>query len=435
MTDDLKYQSGFGNYFESEAVPNTLPKHQNNPQVCPKGLYSEQLSGTSFLAPTHENQKTWLYKIRPSVTHGSFKPYSNKNIQSAPIGDTPCPPDQFRWDPLPTPSGKTDFLDSLFTVCAAGDAHSQSGCAVHLYHANASMDQKCFYNSDGDFLIVPENGRLILKTEMGRIQVGPGEIAVVQRGIKFQVNLIDNIARGYICENYGSHFILPYRGPIGANGLANERDFQTPTAYFEDDDRPMMMVTKFEGHLWETKTHSSVFDTVAWHGNYAPYKYNLAHFNTMNTVSYDHPDPSIFTVLTSPSNKPGTSNIDFVIFPPRWMVAQNTFRPPYYHRNIMSEYMGLVHGVYDAKPKGGGFVPGGGSLHNCMTAHGPDSQAFENASKVDLKPEYYDNTLAFMFETCMALRPTKQALSASFLQKDYITESWGGLKKEFKDKL
>ena len=170
-----------------------------------------------------------------------------------------------------------------------------------------------------------------------------------------------------------------------------------------------------------------VIDVVGWHGNYAPYKYDLTRFNTMNTVSFDHPDPSIFTVLTSPSAKPGTANVDFVIFPPRWMVGEDTFRPPYFHRNVMSEYMGLINGVYDAKPAGG-FEPGGGSLHNCMTPHGPETEAFNAASNAKLKPEYLGSTLAFMFESSLVYSPTRHGLETPALQKNYLN-CWRGMKR------
>lgn len=432
MKMDLNYQNGFGNYFQTEAIEGTLPEGQNSPQRCAKGLYAEQINGSSFLAPSHENLKTWMYRIKPTVAHDAFQPYKKTNIVTAPDSGHDAPPDQIRWDPVPAPIEETHFIDSLKTIVTCGDAHSMTGCATHIYHCNASMDGKAFSNADGDMLIVPQAGEILVKTELGRMHVAPKEICMVPRGIKFQVQLLGKSAYGYVCENYGAHFVLPYRGPIGANGLANERDFETPVAYFEDDDNDMHIITKFQGAMWENVQKGSVFNTVAWHGNYVPYKYNLDLFNTINTVSYDHPDPSIFTVLTSPSARPGTSNIDFVIFPPRWMVAENTFRPPYYHRNVMSEYMGLITGVYDAKPSGGGFTPGGGSLHNCMTGHGPDAEAFKKASEAKLEPERYKDTLAFMFETSMVLKPTKYALNDGIRQKDYIKESWGGLKKHFR---
>jgi homogentisate 1,2-dioxygenase len=235
-------------------------------------------------------------------------------------------------------------------------------------------------------------------------------------------------SRGYICENRGSLLRLPDLGLIGSNGLANSRDFLTPVAAFEDGDGDFEMIAKFGGKLFRAPIDHSPLDVVAWHGNYAPYKYDLRRFNAINSVSFDHPDPSIFTVLTSPSDTPGTANIDFVIFPPRWMIAEHTFRPPYFHRNIMNEYMGLIFGVYDAKAEG--FTPGGASLHNCMSGHGPDAATFEQASSATLEPRYLGDTLAFMFETRLPLHPTQTALAAPQLQRDYW-KCWQGLKKNF----
>jgi homogentisate 1,2-dioxygenase len=290
------------------------------------------------------------------------------------------------------------------------------------------MERRVFYNADGEMLIVPQDGTLIFHTEFGRIGVTPGEICVIQRGVKFRVELLEDTARGYICENYGALFRLPDLGPIGANGLANARDFETPVAAYEDVEDDWRIVSKFQGQLWEAETDHSPLDVVAWHGNYAPYKYDLARFNCMNSVTFDHPDPSIYTVLTSPSEIPGTANCDFVIFPQRWMVAEHTFRPPWFHRNFMNEFMGLVRGQYDAKAEG--FVPGGCSLHNCMAGHGPDAATYEKASTADLKPVKTEDTLAFMFETRFVCRPTKYALETADLQHDYY-ECWQGLKKHF----
>jgi homogentisate 1,2-dioxygenase len=429
MPDALNYMSGFNNEFSTEAIHGALPVGQNNPQLAPMGLYAEQLSGTAFTAPRGENKRTWFYRIVPSVGHSDYQPFAQQYFATAPYHIVPAPPDQFRWDALEFPSTKTDFFSGIRTICASGSAEMNIGSAVHLYVANESMGDSAICNHDGDFLIVPQSGGLVIRTECGVMNVMPGEIAVIPRGFKFQVNLVSSNARGYICENYGLHFDLPYRGPIGANGLANERDFLTPVAAFVDEARPMQLVSKFLGSFYKCELKRNPFDVVAWHGNYYPYKYDLAKFNTMNTVSFDHPDPSIFTVLTSATAKAGTANIDFVIFPPRWMVAEKTFRPPYYHRNIMSEYMGLVHGVYDAKPDGG-FVPGGGSLHNCMSAHGPDAAAFNAASNSDLKPIYQGNTLAFMFESSTVYRPTRFALEDRIRQKNYL-KCWDGLNSHF----
>jgi homogentisate 1,2-dioxygenase len=424
----FQYQSGFGNDFATEAIAGALPVGQNSPQKAPFGLYAEQLSGSPFSAPRAMNRRSWLYRIRPSVLHKPFKQISNGLIRTGPFNEIPSTPNQLRWDPLPLPKKPTDFIDGLMTMGGNGDVGASVGAGIHIYAANAPMRDRFFYNADGELLILPERGRLLIHTELGRLEVAPGEICVLQRGLKFQIDLPDGEARGYICENYGAHFKLPDLGIIGANGLANSRDFLTPAASYEDREGDFRIVAKFQGDLWEAIIDHSPLDVVAWHGNYAPYKYDLANFNAINSVSFDHSDPSIFTVLTSASDTQGTANVDFVIFPPRWMVAEHTFRLPYYHRNVMSEFMGLIFGQYDAKAEG--FVPGGASLHNCMSAHGPDAEAFERVINADLKPERYEKTLAFMFETRFVIRPTKFAMETASLQKDYF-ECWQGLKKRF----
>jgi homogentisate 1,2-dioxygenase len=428
MTDTLQYQSGFGNHHETEAETGALPLGQNSPQAAPLGLYAEQLSGSSFVAPRHENLRTWLYKIRPSVRHSKFAAVQGSNLRSRPFNEIAASPDQMRWNPVPIPEKQTDFIDGLVTIAGNGDSASIRGSAVHIYAANKSMTDRYFYNADGDLLIVPEMGALKVATELGVLTVTPWEICVIPRGVKFQVELLDATARGYVCENYGPPFKLPHLGPIGANGLANPRDFLAPVARYEEKKGDFELITKFAGKLWQASLDQSPLDVVAWHGNYYPYKYDLRLFNVINSVSYDHPDPSIFTVITSPSEIPGVANVDFVIFPPRWMVAEKTFRPPYYHRNVMSEYMGLIEGVYDAKVEG--FVPGGGSLHNCMSAHGPDAQTFNNASQADLKPQRIDNTLAIMFESSLIYSPTKFAVESGLLQSNYM-ECWSTLEGKY----
>ena len=424
----FKYQSGFGNEFATEAVKGALPIGQNSPQKAPLGLYAEQFSGTAFTAPRSFNKRTWTYRIRPSVLHKPFARIDNRLLVSK-FDEIETTPNQLRWNPLPMPDAETDFIDGLTTIAGNGNLFSQVGIAIHIYRANVGMTDRFFYNADGEMLIVPEKGRLGILTELGALQIGAGEIAVIPRGLKINVQLGDHEARGYICENYGAQFRLPDLGPIGANGLANPRDFETPVAWFEDREGEMEIVAKFGGNLWSCKSDHSPLDVVAWHGNYAPYKYDLSRFNTIGSISFDHPDPSIFTVLTSPSHETGTANCDFVIFPDRWLVAENTFRPPWYHRNIMSEYMGLIFGQYDAKEEG--FVPGGGSLHNQMSAHGPDLDAFEKASNAELKPQKLTDTLAFMFESRYIIRPTRFAMEASELQPEYF-EVWQKLKKNFK---
>lgn len=430
MTDRNSYMSGFNNEHATEALPGTLPELGNTPQKVAYGLYAEQLTGSAFTAPRSQNKRAWLYRIRPSVVHKPYEPLKHKTLRSTPFKEIEnATPNQLRWDPLELPSKPTDFIDGLHTMAGNGSTDGWAGLGVHVYAANASMKNRYFYNADGEMLFVPQQGALALRTEMGALSAKPGEIAVVPRGIKFAIDLPDGPSRGYVCENYGAPFQLPDLGPIGANGLANPRDFLYPVAAYEEIEGTIELIGKFGGHLWRAEMGHSPLDVVAWHGNYAPYKYDLAKFCVVNTVSYDHLDPCIFTVLTSPSYPPGTANIDFVIFPPRWMVATDTFRPPYFHRNVMSEFMGLIHGVYDAK-EGGGFNPGGCSLHNCMSAHGPDAAVFEKASNMDLKPQYLDSTLAFMFESRFMMRPTKFAMESKTLQKDYY-KCWQDLPKLF----
>ncbi len=417
----LVYQSGFGNEHQSEAIAGALPQGRNSPQRVALGLYAEQVSCSAFTAPRADNLRSWQYRLRPSAEHSAYRKIGNGAIRTAPCHEVAAPPDRLRWNPLPLPTAATDFIDGLITIATNGDARLQHGIAVHLYAANQSM-RRCFYNADGELLIVPQQGALTLKTEFGILDVAPGEIAVIPRGIKFRIEVVGAV-RGYVCENYGLPFRLPELGPIGANGLANTRDFLAPVAWYEDVSGETEVVAKFGGNLWSHTMPGSPLNVVAWHGNYTPYKYDLARFNTINTVSYDHCDPSIFTVLTSPSGTPGTANVDFVIFPPRWMVAENTFRPPWFHRNLMSEYMGLIHGAYDAKAEG--FLPGGGSLHNCFSAHGPDKATFDKASSVELKPHKMENTLAFMFESRYVFEPTALALTGPELQKNY-DGAWNG---------
>ena len=427
------YMSGFGNEFATKALPGTLPVGQNSPQRVAHGLYAEQLSGTAFTAPRGENRRSWLYRIRPAAMHGTFEPLAHDTFHND-FGDGPVMPDQLRWNPLPLPESGVDFVDGLYTMAGNGSAAAQHGVGIHLYAANRSMDGRFFYDADGELLIVPQQGRLRIATELGVLEVEPQEIAVVPRGIRFRVELPDGPSRGYVCENFGTLLRLPDLGPIGSNGLANPRDFLTPHAAYEDVEgaalgKDFELVAKFQGHLWRADIGHSPLDVVGWHGNYAPYKYDLRRFNAIGSISFDHPDPSIFTVLTSPSDTPGTANLDFVIFPPRWLVAQHTFRPPWFHRNIASEFMGLVHGAYDAKAEG--FAPGGCSLHNCMSGHGPDAATFDTASEADLsKPDVIADTMAFMFETRAVIRPTAQAIDAAHRQRDYQA-CWAGLRKRF----
>ena len=424
------YMSGFGNTFETEALAGALPVGRNSPQKVNYGLYAEQLSGSPFTAPQAVNQRSWLYRIRPSVKHtGRFRKVDRGLVRTAPERDErELPIGQLRWGPTPIPRDKLTFVSGLRTMTTAGDCDTQAGMAAHVVLVTESMKNEAFFNADGEFLIVIQENSLRFRTEFGAISSEPGEVVVIPRGVIFRVELVNGPARAYVCENYGGAFTLPDRGPIGANCLANPRDFLAPVASYEDLEGPHTLTVKWGGELYQTDVPHSPIDVIAWHGNYYPYKYDLRRFSPVGAISFDHPDPSIFTVMTSPSETPGTANIDFVIFPERWAVADNTFRPPWYHRNIMSEFMGLVYGVYDAKPEG--FVPGGMSLHNQMLPHGPDADAFNHASNVELKPVKLTNTLAFMFETRFRQRVTKYAASLDTLQDNYI-DCWNGLKKNF----
>jgi homogentisate 1,2-dioxygenase len=423
--DTLPYQSGFGNEFASEALPGALPVGQNSPQKVPYGLYTELLSGTAFTVPRSEVRRTWLYRIRPSANHPRYQRLDSQLVHG---GLGAITPNRLRWNPISQPQGQADFIDGLECLTATHEPEQTAGVSVYRYAANASMS-RVFFNADGELLLVPQAGRLRLVTELGILQVGPLEIAVVPRGMRFRVELIEDVASGYVCENHGQALRLPDLGPIGSNGLANPRDFMAPVAYYEERDEPTELVQKYLGELWSTTLDHSPLDVVAWHGNNVPYKYDLRRFNTIGTVSFDHPDPSIFTVLTSPGSTHGMANIDFVIFPPRWMVAENTFRPPWFHRNLMNEFMGLIQGAYDAKADG--FSPGSASLHSCMSAHGPDHVSTTQAINAELKPHKIDNTMAFMFETGPVLRPTRHALDTTTLQADYDA-CWSGLEKTFR---
>jgi homogentisate 1,2-dioxygenase len=424
-----QYLSGFGNQFVSEGRSGALPQGRNSPQQAPLGLYAELISGSAFTAPRHLNQRSWLYRRQPSVVSGTHELYSQPFLKSGAADGVAMPPDPQRWAPIPIPEAPTDFVDGLRTIILNGDPEAQSGMAAHLYLANRSMDARAMVNADGEMLLVPQQGQLTITTELGILDVSPGEIVLIPRGMAFKI-AVDGPSRGYVCENYGAAFRLPELGPIGSNGLANARDFLVPVAAFEAEQaRPYEILRKFGGAMWRGMQPRTPFDVVAWHGNLAPLKYDTAHFNAIGSVSFDHPDPSIFTVLTSPSDTEGTANCDFVIFPPRWLVAEDTFRPPWYHRNVMSEFMGLIHGQYDAKPEG--FKPGGMSLHDSMVPHGPDAEAFEKASAATLAPHKLDNTLAFMFESRWRFRPTAYAMGHSARDTNYA-QCWAALRDQFK---
>ena len=427
---DPAYMPGFGNDFETEALPGALPQGMNSPQKVNYGLYGEQLSGTAFTAPGHQNERTWCYRIRPSVRHqGRFSRIAMPLWKSAPnVIDDVTSLGQYRWDPVPHSDEALTWLTGMRTMTTAGDVNTQSGMAAHVFLVTQSMQDAYFYSADGELLVVPQEGRLRFATELGVLDIGPQEIAIIPRGLVYRVELLEGPARGFVCENYGQKFTLPGRGPIGANCMANRRDFKTPVAAFEDREVPSTLTVKWCGQFHQCDIAQSPLDVVAWHGNYAPVKYDLRTYCPVGSILFDHPDPSIYTVLTAPSGIEGTANIDFVLFRDRWNVAENTFRPPWYHKNVMSELMGNIHGQYDAKPKG--FVPGGISLHNCMLPHGPDRAAFEAASNADLAPQKLENTMSFMFETRFPQHLTEFAARVAPLQDDYV-DCWDGLDKKF----
>lgn len=422
-SNKLQYLTGFGGHFETEAVPGALPKGRNSPQRPNHGLYAEQFSGSAFTAPRHENRRSWLYRMRPTADHRPYRRYDGAGLFAPGPVDEPLAPNRLRWDPPADLPEDADFVDGLATMMVNRDPSDLSGVAIHIYRASRSMANRVFVDADGELLIIPQTGTLRLFTELGRMDLPPGWVGIVPRGMKFRVE-VDGEARGYVAENYGAMFRLPDLGPIGSNGLANARDFETPVAAYEDVDRPCEVVQKYQGALWTTTLDHSPLDVVAWHGSLAPCRYELARFNTLGTVSFDHPDPSIFTVLTSPSETPGRANAEFVIFPPRWMVGEDTFRPPWFHRNVMSEAMGLIHGDYDAKAEG--FRPGGLSLHNMMSGHGPDVESWRKASEAELKPVKIEGTMAFMVESCWPYRPTRYALDRA--QPDY-DQAWADFPK------
>ena len=423
MADSLRYMTGFGAHHETEAVPGALPKGRNSPQRPAYGLYTEQLSGSSFTSPRHENRRSWLYRMRPTADHRPFVRYEGATLFARGTVEEPLAPNRLRWDPPADLPEGADFVDGMVTMLANRDPSDLEGVAVHLYRASTSMERRVFVDADGELLIIPQSGTLHLATEFGRLEVTAGTVAVVPRGVKFRVE-VEGESRGYVAENHGSPLRLPELGPIGSNGLANPRDFETPVAWFEDRDEPTEVIQKSLGSLWTTTLDHSPLDVVAWHGNLAPYRYDLSRFNVIGSISFDHPDPSIFTVLTSPSDVPGRANADFVIFPPRWMIGEDTFRPPWFHRNVMSEAMGLIHGAYDAKAEG--FQAGGLSLHNLMSGHGPDVESWRKASEAELKPVKIEGTMAFMVETCWPYRPTRFALDRA--QHDYDM-AWQGFPK------
>ncbi|PPQ83494.1 hypothetical protein CVT25_006984 [Psilocybe cyanescens] len=434
--DPYKYQVGFGNLFASEAIPGTLPDAQNSPQKNKYDLYTEGMTGASFVAPRSENVTAWLYRIRPSVAHKGFKRLpDNEDLESCFLPLNPkvhISPTQLAWHPfdLPSDSAKVDFADGLKTIAGNGDPTLHEGLAIHVYLANASMEKRAFCNNDGDMLILPQQGRLDIQTEFGKIMVRSGELCVIQRGMKFKVVLPDGPSRGYIQEIYGQHYTLPELGPLGGHGLANARDFETPVASFDIDQSHWEIVYKVGGQLHSCTQEHTPFDVVAWHGKYVPYKYALEKFVNVGSISKDHIDPSIFCVLTAKSKQPGVPLADFLIFSPRWNVATGTFRPPYYHRNSATEFMGLLYGEYGGRSDG--FKPGGASYETGFCPHGVSYDEFKGASESELVPErVHEGTIAFMFESSLMFTITDYAIHRSGKLHEHEPAMWDNLKAQF----
>ncbi|KAH7114315.1 homogentisate 1,2-dioxygenase-like protein [Dendryphion nanum] len=432
--DPYEYQSGFGNSFESEAVPGTIPKGQNSPRCVRFGLYAEQMTATAFVAPRHLNKKAWLYRARPAVAHQGFTDLpDNPDTESNFLPINPrvhLSPTQLAWLPFDIPTdGEIDFVSGLKTIAGSGDPTLREGLSISTFLANASMNKRAAVNSDGDMLIVPQQGALDIQTEFGMLFVQPGEIAVIQRGQRYKVNLPDGPTRGYILEIWGSNFQLPELGPLGANGLANSRDFLHPVAKYEIEVAPWEIIYQLGGKFFKSKQNHSPFDVVAWHGNYVPYKYDLTKFVNVGSISVDHIDPSIFCVLTAPSRDPSAPLADFLIFSPRWDVASHTYRPPYYHRNAASELMGLIYGEYAGRSDE--FQPGGVSFECGFVPHGVAYEEFKAASAAP-PPEMQisKGAVAFMMESSRPFTITDWAWNSE-KKHEHEPKMWDDLVDNF----
>jgi homogentisate 1,2-dioxygenase len=421
----FRYQSGFGNEFASEAVPGALPVGQNSPQRPPLGLYSELISGTTFTAPRAYNRRSYVFRARPSTNPVPFEPLDSGSFKTPPL-EIPPYPGALRWGPFEQVDLPKDFIEGLTTVCGNGSPQSQTGMAVHVYCANLSMTARAFSSADGEMLIIPQKGALRITTELGVIAAAPGEFVLLPKGLKFRVDLPDGTARGFVCENFGRPFVLPELGLMGSHGNANAIDFQVPVAAFEDGDRPTQIIHKYCGALWSAHLPHSPFDVVAWRGNYYPCKYDMRCFNTMGSLSWDHPDPAIFCALTSPSDEVMGANVDLLILPPRWVVADHSFRPPGFHRSAAAEFLGLIEGSHESRASG--FPPGSMSLHNNWTAHGPDVGTVEAAQAADLKPQKIEDTLVFMLETRFPFQHSAAAMRAPNRQLD-CAQGWAGFQR------
>ena len=407
-------QGGFANAFESEALPDALPRDQNSPRLSAYGLYAEQINATGFVARREHNRRSWVYRIRPAAQHSKLEPLDHPTYRQDFDLDNP-EPNLSGWAPLPMPDSPTDFVDGIYTLGGSGGAEVRRGFAVHLYVANRSMENRSFYNADGEMLLVPQQGKLTLQTESGVLDVDPGMVAIIPRGLKFSVLLREDHARGYIGEVFGRSFHLPERGPVGANGLADSRHFRAPVAYHENRLVPGYSITaKFCGKLFGATQDYSPYDVVAWHGDYTPYVYELRHFSPVINGRMDHADPSIFSVLTAPLDEEGANNLDFVFFPPRWDVSEGTFRPPFFHRNAVTEINGIIRDPAGYKAP---FYSGGCFITPAMTAHGIRAGGVEgflsmSDEAADRPHRFRDNSMWFQFETVLPFYLTSWAKKA-----------------------
>jgi homogentisate 1,2-dioxygenase len=425
--------AGFCNFHESETLPGALPVDQNSPRSSPYGLYAEQLNATGFVAPREANRRSWMYRIRPSAEQGPLAPLAHERLRGDFSGE-PVEANLAGWGPLPFPASPTDFVDGLATLGGAGSPSSRRGYAVHLYAANRGMEDRCFSDADGDLLLLPEEGSLTLLTELGVLQVHPGQLALVPRGVRFSVLLGGSRARGYVGESFGRPFSLPERGPVGANGLADARHFRGPVARHEERLCPGYRVTvKLGGALFEATQDHSPFDVVAWHGNHFPTVYDLAAFSPAGNARVDHIDPSIHTVLTSPLDEAGANGLDLVVFTPRWDATEHTFRPPYFHRNVATELNGIIREVASA---GSPFARGCCFLTPSFTPHGVLATGVERTlalddERADQARRSADSSLWFQFESTLPFSPTAWARTAPNRVDDWPLV-WGAYRRHFR---
>jgi homogentisate 1,2-dioxygenase len=410
----LHYSTGFGNEHSSEAVAGALPVGRNTPQRPAYGLYTELFSETAFTELRQNTRRSWMYRIRPSIVHPPFERIDSGTLLAPPFTQNPVEPNTLLWTPRPAPAPGTDFVSGLWTLGGNGDPAQRNGMAVHLYAVDTSMTDRVFSNADGELLIIPELGSLLIHTELGLLSVEPGEIALLPRAMKFRVEIqsaaegndAPSFVRGYVCENFGTPFSLPELGFIGQSGMANPRDFRAPAAAYDDAERRVEVIHKVGGNLWRATYNHSPLDVVAWHGNSVPYVYNLRHFQLMGSVNFDHPDPSRYTALTSTTATPGLANIDFCAAPPEWVVATDTFRPQYFHRNVSTELIGVIE-----EPQNSPYAKGIVELTNMLTPHGIAAAAWEAASNAGPEPTMRDGLLV-VSETRWPIVVTAQAAQA-----------------------